>query len=359
MAVTGVPNNANPAKVINLSFGGDQPCSSSYQTVIDELAAVGTLVVVAAGNSQGLGDNMQLKRPADCRGVMAVGAVQANGLKTSYSYVGSNMSLMAPGGHSSSSGNPGNTATLLLSTSNSGTQAPAAHEEGYKQGTSFSAPLAAGVASLMMAINPLLSPDALILRMKASARSFTGSATSCIVNPSVACTCNTSVCGAGMLNPLAAVQASYAPAAVIAPVGKPLPGAVITLDARSSAAVGTPTISSYVWAIQQGSGLTIASPTAALTQVRLPETPGVFVFQLSVTDTLGQTGLAQLRIDTMPLPEPASTASTSSSGGGGGADSRAWLALLLVLTVIATVSAARQARRTHIRLQPKQDKSKS
>jgi serine protease len=151
-----------------------------------------------------------------------------------------------------------------------------------------------------------------------------------------------------MLNPAAAIQASYAPAAVIAPVGKPLPGSVITLDARGSAAVGTPTVSSFIWAIQQGSGLVIASPTAALTQVRLPETPGVFVFQLSVTDTLGQTGLAQLRVDTTPVPEAASTQANASSGGGGGADSSVWLALLLVLVVAVWIRSKHKCRRLHI-----------
>ncbi|NJM44160.1 MAG: S8 family serine peptidase [Brachymonas sp.] len=102
LSVPGVPANANPARIINLSFGGDQACSASYQTVIDELATVGALVIVAAGNRQSSTDSMQLRRPADCRGVMAVGAVQANGLKTNYSYVGNNMALMAPGGHSMS-----------------------------------------------------------------------------------------------------------------------------------------------------------------------------------------------------------------------------------------------------------------
>ncbi|NJM44159.1 MAG: S8 family serine peptidase [Brachymonas sp.] len=164
-------------------------------------------------------------------------------------------------------------------------QSPAAHVEGLKAGTSFSAPLAAGVASLMLAINPSLTPDALIARMKSSANPFVVSGTSCSVNPTVACVCNTAQCGAGMLNPLGAVEASYAPAAVIAQVGKPAPGSVVMLDGRSSSAVGTPTISSYAWSVVQGSGLSITSPTASLTQVILPATPGVFVFKLERLQT--------------------------------------------------------------------------
>ncbi len=334
LPVEGVPTNTNPAKVINLSFGGDRACSSSYQTVIDEITAAGSLLVVAAGNSQGFGDDLQLRRPADCQGVLAVGALQADGLKTSYSRVGSSMALMAPGGHGDS------TSTSLLSLDNAGLRGPTALDAyGYKVGTSFSAPLAAGVASLMLATNPALTPDALIDRMKSSAMAFVAGASSCSSNLRVACACTTALCGAGMLNPLAAVQASFAPAAVIAQVTSFEPGSVVTLDGRNSAGVGTATISRYAWSVAQGTGLSIESPTAALTQVRLPAEPGDFVVKLIVTDSLGQTGQTQLRINT--LPAPAQTPDTSeSSGGGGGADTH-WWALALLLLACATLCSGR------------------
>jgi serine protease len=69
LAVTGAPANANPARVINLSLGGDAACSSAYQSVIDEVTAAGTLIVAAGGNEGGA-----VRRPADCRNVFAVGA---------------------------------------------------------------------------------------------------------------------------------------------------------------------------------------------------------------------------------------------------------------------------------------------
>jgi serine protease len=330
LSVAGVPDNPNPARVINLSFGGDQACSASYQTVIDELAARGTLVVVAAGNGTGA-QSRQLKRPADCRGVMAVGAVQRDGLKTAYSFVGSNMALMATGGHGSS------TSTLLLSTDNAGLTAPAAHVYDYKQGTSFSAPLAAGVASLMLAINPSLTPDALIARMKASSTAHVNLVgfPSCSSSDTVACNCTTSVCGAGLLNPQGAVQLSVNPAAVIAAVGSPGLGATVVLDGRASVAVGTPTIATYTWSQISGAVLSLPNAGASVTQVVLPSTPGVFIFQLSVIDSLGRSGQAQLYISTTP-PAAAVVSSTggggsSSGGGGGGADSWLWLALLAML----------------------------
>jgi serine protease len=340
LSVEGVPNNANPAKVINLSFGGDQACTASYQTVIDELAAVGTLVVVAAGNGQGT-QSRQLRRPADCRGVMAVGAVQRDGAKTDYSFVGSNMALMAPGGHAISSNNPANTTTLLFSSDNAGLTSPtpgAGYTYGYKAGTSFSAPLAAGVASLMLAINPNLSPDALIARMKSSAlpHASSGGYFSCSASSIVACNCTTALCGAGMLNPLGAVQDAVKPAAVIAAVGNPGLGATVVLDGRASAAVGTPTIASYAWSQVSGAAVSIPNASASLTQVILPNAAGSFVFKLRVTDSLSQIGEAQLYIQ---LEAPVAALNDESSGGGsgsggGGGGGGADRALLVLLTLL-------------------------
>jgi serine protease len=336
LPVAGVPNNTNPARVINLSFGGDQACSSSYQTVIDELAARGTLVVVAAGNGSGA-QSRQLKRPADCRGVMAVGAVQRDGLKTAYSFVGANMALMTTGGHGNS------TNTLLLSTDNAGLTVPAAHIYDYKSGTSFSAPIAAGVASLMLAINPALTPDALIARMKASSTAHVNLAgfPSCTSSDTVACNCTTSVCGAGLLNPQAAVEQSVNPAAVIAAVGSPGLGATVVLDGRASSAVGTPTISSYTWSQISGIAISLPNASASLTQVVLPSTPGIFVFQLNVIDTLGRSGQAQLYIGTeAPV---AATVNSISGGGGGGADHWLWLAVLSVLAFSISIRFLRKS----------------
>jgi serine protease len=324
LSVSGVPDNLNPAKVINLSFGGDQACSASYQTVIDELATRGTLVVVAAGNGTG-SQSRQLKRPADCQGVMAVGAVQRDGAKTAYSFVGSNMAFMAPGGHSSAA----NTTTLLLSTSNAGTTVPAGHIYGYKQGTSFSAPLAVGVASLMLAINPNLTPDALIARMKSSALPHASPVgySSCAVSDTVACQCTTAQCGAGLLNPLGAVQDAAKPAAVIAAVGNPALGVSITLDGRASAAVGTPTIASFGWSQVSGLPVSIPNAGASVTQVVLPSTYGDLVFKLRVTDTAGQIGETQW-IVRLQAPAAVAPSASGSGGGGGGADHGLWLALL-------------------------------
>jgi hypothetical protein len=76
LPVAGVPVNPNPAKIINLSYGGDGPCNAAYQAAIDDATAAGALVVAAAGNA-----GAPVTRPADCRGVLAVTAVRGDGAK--------------------------------------------------------------------------------------------------------------------------------------------------------------------------------------------------------------------------------------------------------------------------------------
>lgn len=322
LPVEGVLANPNPAKVINLSFGGSEACSSSYQTVIDEITALGTLIVVAAGNGSG-GDSRLLKRPADCRGVLTVGAVQRDGAKTAYSFVGNNTAVMAPGGHASAN----NTATMLISTSNAGATSTSAHIYGQKQGTSFAAPLATGVASLMLAINPSLSPDALIDRIKATANPHvaSGSYTSCSVNDTVACNCTTALCGAGLLNPLGAVEVAVNPAAVIAAVNKPSPGSMVHLDGRLSVAVGTSTVASYAWSQVSGVPLTVPNANSSVTQIILPTAAGTFVFKLTVVDSLGRIGESQLYVTTELPAASVEGASGLAESGGGGADQWLWL----------------------------------
>ena len=42
--------NPNPARIINISFGGSAACGPAYQSAVDELRAIGVVVVAAAGN---------------------------------------------------------------------------------------------------------------------------------------------------------------------------------------------------------------------------------------------------------------------------------------------------------------------
>jgi serine protease len=72
--VDGVPDNPYPAKVLNMSFGAEEPCEPAYEDVIEEIAARGTVVVVSAGNEGGPVDS-----PANCAGVVAVSGLRQVG----------------------------------------------------------------------------------------------------------------------------------------------------------------------------------------------------------------------------------------------------------------------------------------
>lgn len=327
LSVAGVPLNPNPARILNLSFGGNSPCTPLYQDVVDEVTRAGALVIVASGNGMGKsGEDMNLKRPADCRNVMAVGAVQNNGAKTWYSFMGVNTALMAPGGGTGAIFPSPSASEQLLSTSNAGATSPAADYYDYKQGTSFSAPLAAGVAALMLSINPAISPAQLFARMRAGSRAHVSVAglPNCSVTSNSGCNCTTALCGAGLLDANNALAQSVAPAAVIAVAGTTAPGNTITLNGGASAATAGASVKAYAWSASPA--LAFQNASAAQTTITLPTTPGSWTLRLQVTDTLGRLGEDSVTITTV---------SSSSAGDGGGATGWGWGGLLWLMLGVA------------------------
>ena len=327
LPVAGIPANSTPAKVINLSFGGDAPCSQAYQDTINEVTDAGALVVVAAGNNRPQG-NPALTRPADCQRVMAVAAVRKDGAKASYSNFGSHVALMAPGGSTDSSPN-----NFLVSTDNSGSTMPTVNSYGYKQGTSFSAPQAAGVASLMLGINPALSPAQLIDRMKTGARAHAfdaGRSTCSALHPGV-CNCTTATCGAGMLDAERALQLASGPAAVIVPLGRVEPGSMIALDGRPSVAITGSSIVSHQWQQTQGATVVVNRAATSLADTTLV-TEGTYEFRLTVVDDLGRTGADTVQVVAVMPPPPA----------GGGGSSSLWWGLSLWAWVIGVIVSCRK-----------------
>ena len=312
LPVVGVPANANPARVINLSFGGNVSCTPDYQRMVDDVTNAGALLVVAAGNNAG-----PLTRPADCRGVMPVVAVGPNGAKAWYSSFGPQVALSAPGG-TDIDGSLG----MVLSLDNNGATVPATNTYGRKQGTSFSAPLAAGVATLMLGINPSLTPADLIDRMKRAARphSATANAVCSVSNPGT-CTCTTDTCGAGLLDAAASVQLANGPAAIVQRIGTVTPGATISLDGRASVAASGQIVA-YRWTQLSGPTVTILGASQALASVTLPTVEARYEFQLQVTDNTTPTALTG--VDTVSV----TAAYPAVSGGGGGGIGWAWGAAL-------------------------------
>lgn len=178
--VNGVPNNPNPAKIINLSLGGVGACSTTFQQAIDDVTAKGVTVVVAAGND---GLSTGLDQPANCRGVITVGATDATGRRASFSNFGADVALSAPG-------------VNILSTSNTGTTTPGADTYGLANGTSLATPQVTGAAALMLSVNGNLTPAQILQKLQGGTRAAKLAAgTSCTALPA----------GSGILDAGAAV----------------------------------------------------------------------------------------------------------------------------------------------------------
>ncbi|HUL93628.1 MAG TPA: S8 family serine peptidase [Burkholderiales bacterium] len=216
LSVPGVPPNANPAKVLNLSLGGGGSCSATEQAAINEIVAAGAVFVVAAGNSHVDASNSS---PANCNGVISVAAVNRAGGRAFYSNFGMTVKIAAPGGEQSFANDPNG----VLSTLNTGTTTPVADTYIYYQGTSMAAPHVAGIASLMFSVNPSLTPAQVLSTIQATSRAFPAG------TGSTGGDCTTALCGAGIINAAAAVTASLPPP-------NPLP--TLANSSPSSATVG-------------------------------------------------------------------------------------------------------------------------
>lgn len=177
--VSGAKKNPNPATIINMSLGGQGKCSQSYQKAITDARSRGTVVVVAAGNESQDAANVQ---PASCDGAITVAASGPRDQKSSYSNYGRPVDVTAPGGDDQQGGG-------ILATYNDGKTRPG--QPGYSslQGTSMATPYVAGVAALIRAENPSMTPDQVAARLRESTRPLKGSCNGCgtgIVDPAKA-----------------------------------------------------------------------------------------------------------------------------------------------------------------------------
>lgn len=124
--------------VINMSLGQSAPCGSVLQSAVDNAVNGGLVLVASAGN-----DPAGVGSPANCLGVIPVGATDMNDRIAGFSARGSEMlarGVAAPG-------------------VNIYTAAPGP-AFAFDSGTSLAAPLVAGLAALIVSTRPALTPAA-------------------------------------------------------------------------------------------------------------------------------------------------------------------------------------------------------
>jgi serine protease len=358
--IDGVPDNPTPAKVPNMSIGGctaggDCSCDAAYQNAVDDVLAQGAVIVVAAGNSNG----GPVEAPASCSGVIAVAAVRHVGTKVGFSSLGPEVAISAPGGNCVIS--TGACLYPIIAATNTGATVAAASSwfDSYRfeYGTSFSAPLVAGVAGLMFSAAPTLTPAQVRSLLMSTSSTFpstggTAGTLACHAPTSAVqdeCYCTTTTCGAGMLNAGAAVTAAAATvttpvAHIVVTTTSPTAGSAVTLSATTSTGGSGSVITVYKWTLADGGGIVTAFTSAdnASTATLTPTAAGTFKVTLAVTDGNMETALAEQTVTVAAAPVVV-TPPAASGGGGGGATSVPWLALLALATAALFRARPRRA----------------
>ena len=341
----GVPANPNPARVINLSLGADGVCSAAFADAVAAVIAHGAVVVASAGNSAG----HAVVSPANCAGVIGVGGVRHTGTKVGYSDLGSELSIAAPAGNCVDLTGP--CQYPILTTSNGGKTTPGASiytdSTNFTVGTSFSAPLVAGTAALLLSARPGLTPAQVKQLLEGSAFPFPNSGAADGVKQCTApqtsaggtpidqgeCYCTTTTCGAGLLDVRAAVVAATTALAVIqVSPASPQAQQALTLDARGSLLQAGRSIASVVWTITDGGGIVNPGPANGPTFSVTPSGAGSFVVEVTVSDSAGVSASTSRLVSVAAASPP-----PPSSGGGGGALGGGYL-----LAMLAAVLAARR-----------------
>ncbi len=325
--VSGVPDNPNPARIINLSLGSAGSCPASWQDAISQVVARDVLVVVAAGNESG-----PVGSPANCRGVAAIAALRHAGTKVGFSNLGREVALGAPGGNCVNLS--GACLYSIDSTTNDGITTPGAStytdQINFNVGTSFSAPIVAGIAALMTAVNDRLGATHLIARLQSGSRPFPKSPDASVpdchvptsgsdVQPSE-CNCTTDTCGAGMANARGSVNEALRPLAV--PTADPTTaasGQTVALDGSGSFASNNRSIAGYAWSVVSSSGEPPVIANANLQNASFTATgSSVVTLRLTVTDNEGAQDSADIGITALaPVTVTVSPGTASVSAGGG------------------------------------------
>jgi serine protease len=165
--VPGTPANPTPARVINMSLGGPGPCGPTVQAAVGKAMARGAAVVVSAGNAA---DDAANYHPANCDGVITVGAIGDDGYLASYSNHGGTVEVAAPGGWGYWRDN--DPAHRILSTADAGAREPAGDSYAAMRGTSQATAHVSGAVALMLSARAGLTPEQVSDHLRRNARTL-------------------------------------------------------------------------------------------------------------------------------------------------------------------------------------------
>jgi subtilisin family serine protease len=153
----------NGAHIINMSLGGSAT-STTLEDAVNYAYGKGVTVIAAAGND----DKSTPFYPAAYDNVIAVGATQYDETKAPYSNYGSWLDIVAPGGNIGVDQNNDGYADGVLQQTFGDTPVDWAYW--FYQGTSMAAPHASGVAALLLARNPSLTPTQIRYALESTAK---------------------------------------------------------------------------------------------------------------------------------------------------------------------------------------------
>ncbi len=294
--VPGAPHNQNPARVINLSLGSAGHCSAAFQSAVNDVNAVGAIVVVASGN----GGFDAVSQPANCSGVIAVTAHVLDGDNADYANIGPETSISAPGGGCGTASTDctvgSNDGLVIYSLSNSGTTTPVADSIALKRGTSMAAPHVSGTIALMLSLDPGLSRAQVTTILRASARPHP-------LNSICGLTANTGMCGAGLLDAQAALSAIVPTVQMNQPQQIAAPNTTVNLIAGTQLPTGRSLISTQ-WLASPSNRQAVSLTNAdSLHASFVAPASGTYLFTLNVTDSSGAVGSATaiVKVNSPPL----------------------------------------------------------
>lgn len=324
--------NPNPARVINLSVGGLNPCGVTQQSAIDAAVAAGAVVVVAAGNEN---TDAATVHPASCNNVISVAAIAKDGRRASYSNFSSGVpatiTLAAPGGDMAIGAGSGSYDPGIVSTVNGSTTSPTTPTTSdyyaFYQGTSMATPHVSAAAALMLSRNPSLTPAQIksILSAPASVTTFPSFVASLATTD---CALHNN-CGAGVLNAALALNNSFVLGADSAPAdfGSVTTGGAVNktitftnVSASPVTVAGNVSIagasSAFFTVVSSTCDSTTipSSATCTVTIKYLPTSAGSNTAMLYIPTATLASGVSLLGTAIAPVP----AAAAPSSGGGGG-----------------------------------------